>query len=81
MDSQTGQDHHWNRVGHVLTNGPGSVLVRDGTRSQSVVAHDLTLWGGDDEHTAGTTGLAAQSAARLSHSSSVDSPQANELTW
>lgn len=63
IDSQTGKDHHWNRVRHVLTNGPSRILVRDGTCSQSVVAHDLTLWGRNDERAAGTTGLVAQSAA------------------
>ena len=62
IDSQTGQDHHWHRVGHVLTNGPGGVLVCDGTCSQSVVAHDLTLWACDDERAAGTIGLVTQSA-------------------
>jgi hypothetical protein len=38
-------------------------LVRDGTSSQSVVPHDLKIWGRNDEGATGPAGLVAQRAA------------------
>ena len=62
INCQTGQDHHWNRIRHVLASGPCCILVRNSSSGQSVIAHDLLLTGRDDERSAGTTDLVAQSA-------------------
>jgi hypothetical protein len=60
IDGQTAKDHHWNRIGHLLSNGTGSFLVRYATSGQSVVTHDLSFWGGHNERSTCTADLVTQ---------------------